>query len=62
MGRINAFFIGIKPVSAQECSLVYCTLSVAVDFERVRLMDSLAENLKAHCRRLYEEVLAEEPE
>ncbi|WP_170921381.1 ATP-binding protein [Desulfovibrio gilichinskyi] len=62
MARLNAFFGGIKPVSAEECYLVYCTLSRTVDFDKIRIVDPLAENLKEHCRILYQEVLVEDPE
>jgi len=62
LGRINAVFTGLKPVSARECYLVYSALSGALDFERICLLDPLAQKLKEHSRQLYEEMVAEEPE
>jgi len=62
MGRINGFFTGVEPVSARECYLLYCVLSASLDFERIRIQDPLAQELKGHCRRLYEELVAEDPE
>lgn len=62
MRRGNAFFTGVKNMSAHKCSLVYCTLSEPVDFDSIRLMDALAENFKDHCRHLYEEMSGEKNE
>lgn len=59
MGRFNAVFTGIKPVSASECYLVYSALSIPVDFSRILLHDPLADALKEHSRRLYAEIVAE---
>jgi len=59
MGRLNAVFSGLKPLSAQECYLVYCALSGPVDFDRIILHDPLALALKEHCRQLYAGIVAE---
>jgi hypothetical protein len=57
MARINAFFTGIKPESAQESYLVYCCLSGTIDFDHIRIKDPLALNLKEHCCHLYQEMI-----
>ena len=59
MGRLNAVFTGLKPVSAKECYIVYCALSGSVDFDRILLLDPLANALKEHSRQLYAEIVAE---
>lgn len=60
MGKLQAIFTGVKPVSAQECYLVYTSVSLPVDFERIRLSDAHAVALKNHCALLFEEQVAEE--
>ncbi|OGV39887.1 MAG: hypothetical protein A2020_15825 [Lentisphaerae bacterium GWF2_45_14] len=59
MGRLNAVFSGLKPVSAKECYIVYSALSGPVDFDRILLLDPLAHALKEHSRQLYAEIVAE---
>jgi hypothetical protein len=60
MGYFQAIFSGVKPVSAQECYLVYTSVSHHVDFTRIQLSDTLAVDLKDHCERLYRELLVED--
>jgi anti-sigma regulatory factor (Ser/Thr protein kinase) len=62
MGCLQAIFCGVKPVSAQECYLVYTSVCLQVDFARIQLSDALAVDLKDHCARLYNELFAEDPE
>lgn len=62
MGNLQAVFTGVMPVSAQECYLVYTSLSLPVDFDRIRLSGALAVDLKNHCARLWEELVAEDAE
>ena len=62
MASMHAIFTGIKPVSAQECYLVYCAVSGPVDFSLIKLSDPLAEALKNHCEELFQELVAEKPE
>lgn len=57
MVRFNAVFTGLKPVSAKECYLVYSAFSQEVDFERIRILAPLAQELKEHIRRLYVETV-----
>ncbi len=59
MGSLNTIFTGFKPVSSQECYLVYSSLSGTVDFERICIADPLAQKLKEHVRRLYTEMMVE---
>jgi len=60
LGYLLAFFTGVKPVSAQQCYLVYTSVCLQVDFTRILLSDALAVDLKNHCARLYDELLAED--
>lgn len=60
MGHINAIFCGVKPVSSNNCYLVYCSLSGHVNFDGIQLADPLAKNLLMHCRRIYHDMLVEE--
>lgn len=58
MGYWHAIFSGVKPVSAEECYLMYTSVSLQVDFARIHLSDRLAVDLKNHCERLYDELVA----
>ena len=62
LARLNAVLSGLKPVSAREYFLVYCALSGPMDFDRIRLLDPLAEALREHSRHLYDELVADAPE
>lgn len=62
MASMHAIFTGIKPVSAQECYLVYCAVSGPVDFSLIKLSDTLAVALKDHCEQLFQELVAEQSE
>ena len=62
MERFNAVFTGIKPVSANECYMIYCAVSNPVNFDHILLADPLAHALKEHCRQLYDEIFAGMPE
>ncbi len=59
MERFNAVFTGIKPISADECYLIYCAVSNPVDFDHILLADPLANALKEHCRQLYNKIFDE---
>lgn len=62
MANLQATFTGVRPISAHEWYLVYVALSGPVNFELIRLSDPLAVDLKDHCQRLFDELVAEAPE
>ncbi|MFH1914865.1 MAG: GNAT family N-acetyltransferase [Pseudomonadota bacterium] len=62
MGYLQAIFTGMKPMSGQECYLVYTSISLHVDFESIRISDTLAVDLKNHCAHLFKELVAEDCE
>ncbi len=59
MSDLNTLFCGIKPVSAKEYYLVYCTIIVPVDFDQIQIADPLAVKLKEHIRNFYIKILPE---
>lgn len=59
MGKINSIFTGIKPVSATKYYLVYCNLTFTVDFEKIQMASTAANDLKQHVLQIYHETFSE---
>ncbi|SDL40240.1 Anti-sigma regulatory factor (Ser/Thr protein kinase) [Maridesulfovibrio ferrireducens] len=59
MLKFNGIFVGVSPISADECCLVYSILVDGVDFDNIQLVGSRGQELKEHIRGLYNKYIKE---
>ncbi|WP_031482155.1 ATP-binding protein [Maridesulfovibrio frigidus] len=59
MVQFSGIFVGVSPISADECYLVYSILVDGVDFDNIQVIGSRGQELKEHIRGLYNKHIKE---